>query len=97
MAKTATPTEPTVAATEDAEMTRDQALRESYVSATKALREEYKDRFNALRKEHAAALGYDWDAPLTAEQKAEQDLARLIEQYPHLADKIKTDGIGAVL
>lgn len=90
-------TKKTTEAVETGEMTRDQALRESYITATKALREAHKDEFNALRAEHAAALGFEWTAPLSAEEKAAQDLKRLLESYPHLAEQIKTDGIGAVL
>lgn len=70
---------------ETGEMTRDQALRESYITATKALREAHKDEFNALRAEHAAALGFEWTPPLSEEEKARQQYEELLAKFPSLA------------
>ena len=68
---------------------RDDLLRASYQTATKRLREEFASRFNEIRVEEAKALGIEWTPPKSAEQKAEEEMARLVEKFPHLADKIR--------
>lgn len=78
-----------VTAGEAAETDRDAVLRASYGAATKRLREENVTRFNELRVEEAAARGVTWVPPLSAEQKAEAELAALIEANPHLESVLR--------
>lgn len=82
----------TTSNTEKAQTDRDAALKASYVTATKQLREKYLDDFNALRVAAAKDLGVEWTPPKTKEQKAEEELAALLEQYPHLREKAAGSG-----
>lgn len=76
------------------EINRQSALAKAQRNADKALREAYSDEWNGLMQKAAAAEGIkDWAPRKTAEQKAEEDLQRLLSEFPHLADKIKTDGV----
>jgi hypothetical protein len=68
---------------------RDEALKASYQHAQKVLRERHLDEFNAIRQEEAKRLGYDWAPPKTEEQKAAEQVAALVEKFPHLAEQIK--------
>lgn len=67
---------------------RNDALRKAYSAATKALREKYRDEFTALYVAEAKQRGVDYQPPLTAEQKAEQEMARLLQEFPELRSKV---------
>jgi hypothetical protein len=69
--------------------------RESYSAAEKRLREEYKDRFDALVQEEAAKRGVTYQRRLTADEKAEQELQRLLAEHPGLAAKFTTPPVEA--
>lgn len=73
-----------------AEMTaeeRDKRLQKAYTAATQELRTKYRDEFNDLYSKHAAEHGVEWSPRLTAEQRAEQEFDRLLEQFPHLRNR----------
>jgi hypothetical protein len=65
--------------------------REAYGAATTRLRERHRDDFNTLLVEENASRGIDWKPKPTEEQKAAEQFAQLLQQYPHLADKITYD------
>ncbi len=77
----------------DAAKTAEQELAEkqktAYRNAMKRLREENVEAFNKLRVEEAAKLNITWTPKPTEEQKAAEQLARLIETYPHLAEELR--------
>ncbi len=68
---------------------RDRRLQKAYTSATQQLRESHRDEFNDLYQKAAADQGVDWQPRRTPEQKAEAEFDRLLEDYPHLADRLK--------
>lgn len=70
---------------------RSKALRKAYGNATTRLREEHRDEFDRIYTEEARALGVDYQPKPTAEQKAEAELQVLLQQYPHLRDKIASE------
>lgn len=67
--------------------TRD-LLRKSYDMATQRLRKANEEDFIKFRREAAEELGIEWEPRLSQEQRAEQEFDALLEQYPHLADRI---------
>jgi len=67
----------------------DNLLRKTYDVATQRLREQYPEEFRKLRQEAAEELGVEWTPRLTAEQRAERDFDSLLEEFPHLADRVK--------
>lgn len=85
-------TSSTEAPVPNAQESRDAALKASYVTATKQLREAHLEEFNTLRQAAAKDLGFEWTPPKTKEQKAEEELAALLEQYPHLREKAAGSG-----
>jgi len=73
------------------EQAPDQAtlLRKTYDVATQKLRENHTDEFITLRRAAAEELGVTWEPRLTPEQKAERDFDLLVQEYPHLKDRLK--------
>lgn len=71
---------------------RTKLLSEAYTAATKRLREGRRDEFDALYSEEAANRGIDWKPKPSAEQKAKQEMQRLLEQHPHLRDQLVAEG-----
>lgn len=67
---------------------RKTALRKAYGQATQDLREAHKDEFGDLYSVRAKEAGYDWHPRLSPEQKAEEEFARLIEEFPFLRDRL---------
>lgn len=63
-------------------------LRKAYGEATAQLREEKRERFDELYAEKAKALGVEYTPRLSPEQKAEQTFEALLEEYPHLREKV---------
>jgi len=67
---------------------RANALRKAYGQATARLRGEHREEFDQFYAEAAKELGVDYKPRPTAEQKAEETFEALLEEYPHLRDKI---------
>jgi len=67
---------------------RDKALREVYSEATRELRETHRAEFDQLRVKLAAARGIQWEPPMSAAEKAEQQVRDLVAQFPELADRL---------
>jgi hypothetical protein len=81
----------TVAAVPDAEtedQKRKRLLRKAYSEATQALREKHRGDFETLYAEKAGEAGVEWTPRATPEQKAGEVFEALIEQYPHLLDRV---------
>lgn len=72
----------------DTPLTRQQALTKAYGAATARLREEHRDEFEKFYVEEAKALGVDYKPKPTPEQKAEEEMKALLQQFPHLREKI---------
>ncbi len=74
--------------TPDPKAARQAALNAAYAEASNTLRSNHQDEFNALYKAAAAARGETWNPRLTKKQKAEQELARLLAEFPDLKDNL---------
>lgn len=74
--------------TEQETPTTGNLLRKTYDVATQRLREQYPEDFIKLRQEAADELGVDWTPRLTAEQRAERDLDELLDEFPHLRERV---------
>lgn len=74
--------------TELSEEARAKILRDAYSEAQRWLREKYKTEFNAKRQEIAAANGVEWEPPLSATERAMQQIRAMIEADPSLAERI---------
>lgn len=62
---------------------------QAYNKATRDLRAKHREEFTAMVTAEAEALGVTYRPRLTAEEKAERKLAALMEEHPHLQEKIK--------
>lgn len=76
----------------EAEQERKTLLRKAYGTATQALRDAHKDEFQDLYVQAATDLGVEYTPRLSPEQRAEVEFARLVEEYPHLKDRLKAEG-----
>ena len=89
---TATPDTPPVAPPEDPPAAkgtdRDAVLRETYVIATRRLRKAHLAEFNNYRVEEAKKRGIEWSPPLTADEKAREELDRLLAEHPTLLEDL---------
>jgi hypothetical protein len=70
-------------------------------AATAALIEAHQDEWNDRMASECEARGIVWNRPLTPEQRAANDIAVLLEKFPHLREQIasgevQTQGIRAV-
>lgn len=74
--------------TEKAE--RSTKLRTAYTQANTALREKYRDEFERLYQEKAEALGVDYKPRPTAEQRAQEQMEAILNDYPHLREQFGT-------
>lgn len=83
-----TSTSTTPEATDTEADKRKEALRKAYSNATAQLREAHRTEFDDLYSKAAEALGVTYTPRLTPEQKAEKDLADLLEKFPNLAEKV---------
>jgi hypothetical protein len=54
-------------------------------AATAALIEKHQEEWDDLMEKECAARGAEWVRPLTAEQKAANDIKAILDKYPHLA------------
>jgi hypothetical protein len=68
---------------------RAKGLTKAYGLATSRLRDENRERFNELYQAAAAEQGIEWSPKLSEEQRAEQEIAALVERFPHLADRFR--------
>lgn len=75
-----------------ATLERKDLLRQAYGKATAALRDKFRDEFNQMYAEAAAELGVEWSPRLSDEQKAERAFEQLLTDYPHLAERVNTEG-----
>lgn len=80
-------------ATAEAEVRSKDLLRQTYDIATQRLREARHEEFVKYRLEAAQELGVEWSPRLTPEQKAEREFDMLLEQFPHLADKLVAERV----
>lgn len=64
------------------------ALQSSYAKATAWLIAEYKEEFDTYRAALLKAEGFEWNPPLTAEQKDEAALREILARNPKLADQV---------
>ena len=67
---------------------RDKAIRSGYAIATRRLREENLERFRELQIEEVKKQGYDFTPQPTAEEKAQAELAALLDANPGLEAKL---------
>lgn len=67
---------------------RSNLLRQAYGAATARLREAHRDEFDRYQVEEARSLGVEYKPRMNPEQKAEKQLAELLEQFPHLRDRL---------
>ena len=67
---------------------RNTLLRQAYTAATSRLRDAHRDEFERLNQQESQNRGVDYTPRLSPEQKAEKELADLLERHPHLRDKI---------
>ena len=63
---------------------REKRLSTAYNRASQALREAHRDEFNQLYSEHAASLGVSWTPRLKPEERAEQELLTIFDEFPEL-------------
>lgn len=76
---------------------RQKSLGAATTAANKRLKEAHLEEWNKLMAEEAKARGVEWKRRESPEEKAEKELTKLIEQFPHLAEKIKAEGVSAVI
>jgi hypothetical protein len=57
-------------------------------AATAALIEAHQDEWDDLMEAECAKRGVTWSRPLTAEQKAANDIAVYLDKFPHLREQI---------
>jgi hypothetical protein len=74
--------------TEQKEGGRNTLLRQAYTAATSRLRDGHRDEFERLYQQEAQNRGVEYTPRLSPEQKAEKELADLLEKHPHLREKI---------
>lgn len=71
----------------EAPLTTEQKVAKSYSVAIQQLKTNHLDEFNSLRIAAAVGLGVTWKPQPTAEQKAETEIKKLIEDNPGLAER----------
>lgn len=76
----------TVASTQSDE--RGNLLRKAYTTATTRLREQYRDDFDSLYSQAAEELGVTYTPKPKPEQRAEEQIAALLAEFPHLREKV---------
>lgn len=79
---------------ESAPADRDKLLTQAYGAATARVRDNHRDEFNRFYQEEAEKRGLDWKPKLTAEQKAEQTLLDLLDEFPHLSERLRGRQMG---
>lgn len=67
---------------------RGKKLRQAYTNATTQLREAHREEFDNLYAKAAEALGVDYTPRPSAEQKAEEQISTLLDEYPHLRERL---------
>lgn len=61
-------------------------LRKAYSTASQKLRENHRAEFNALHAEAAKDLNVPWEPRMSGEQRAAEQIASLLEEYPVLKE-----------
>ena len=67
---------------------RDAKLRQAYSLAAQELRTNHQKEFNDLRVKHSAALGVEWTPRPSKDERAEQELDRLLAENPALVERL---------
>lgn len=62
---------------------------QAYNKATRELRAKHRDEFTAMVRAEAEKLGVTYNPRPTREEKAERALEALLEENPHLRQKIE--------
>lgn len=75
---------------EDPKAERQKALNKAYGEASAALRSAHQMEFNSLMQAAAKKLGFEWQPKKSKEEKAAEQLAALLSEFPHLAADIST-------
>ena len=63
--------------------------RKAYGAATQALRDNHRDEFNSLMKQKAADLGIEWEPRKTPEEKAVDEVNRILSEHPSVAERLR--------
>jgi hypothetical protein len=66
---------------------RSQKLRSAYTAANTALRESHREEFERLYQQKAQELGVDYKPRPTAEQRAQEQMEALLNEYPQLREQ----------
>lgn len=67
---------------------RDAKLRQAYSLASQELRQTHQKEFNDLRVKHSTALGVEWTPRPSKDERAEQELERLLAENPSLMERL---------
>lgn len=70
------------------ESTKDSLLRKAYTIATTQLRDAHKEEFLKYQQAAAQKLGVDWTPRKTKEQRAREQVSKLLEANPALRDEL---------
>lgn len=73
---------------EESNKEREAALRKAYSTATNDLREQHRSDFNAFYTARAKELGFDWEPKKTPEERAADEISRLLSEFPDIADRL---------
>lgn len=67
---------------------RDSLVRKAYTNANSILRDRHKDEFLELHQAEAKKLGLDWTPRKTKEQKAREQMGKLLNENPTLREEL---------
>jgi len=73
------------------EQDRDKIIRAAYTAAGARLRDAHHDEFIKYQIDECDKRGVEWKPRESAEQKAEAEFDRLLQQYPYLRDRLPID------
>jgi hypothetical protein len=65
-------------------------LQRARSAAVSRLRDENRERYNALLTEEAEKRGITWKPKPTKKEKAAEQMRRLLEEYPELAEAVQS-------
>jgi hypothetical protein len=71
-----------------ADEAKDKAMSAARSAAAAKLREKHLDEYNTLLTAEAKERGVDWKPRPTAEQRAAEEMERLLQQFPELAERV---------
>lgn len=70
---------------------KDKAMSAARSAAAAALRAKHQDEYNELLVAEAKDRGIDWSPRPTAEQRAAEEMERLLQQFPELAERVNAN------